>query len=63
MPSHKGPIRELSDTQLLEEWDYWDNKIRDATSWGASLAAADEFRRACEGEIRRRGIARKGAAS
>lgn len=49
-------IRDLTDEELVAEWKYWDEKIRSATGWGASLAAADEFRRQCESQIRLRGL-------
>lgn len=34
--------------QLYAERDYWDNRIKSATGWGAAVGAADDFRRACE---------------
>ncbi len=47
-------IRDLSDEELLLEWAEWDRKIRKATSWGAALGAANEFRAECQREIDRR---------
>ncbi len=49
-----GPIEALSDTDLLLEWNYWDKKIANATSWGAAVAAAHEFRQICQREIDKR---------
>ncbi len=48
-------IKDLSDNALLKERDEWDRRIKDAQSWGASVAAAIEFKRECEEEMRRRG--------
>ncbi len=47
-------IRDLDDAALLEEWHKWDAMINEAKSWGASLAAADEFRKECTREMERR---------
>jgi hypothetical protein len=49
-------IRDLTDVQLAAQWQNWNNKITNATNWGASLTAANEFRRECEREINERGI-------
>lgn len=49
-------IRDMTDEQLLAEHENWDRNIRNATSWGAALAAADEFRKECLLEINRRGL-------
>lgn len=54
-PTNK-PIRDLTDTELLSEWAYWNEKIKAATSWGAALAAADAFRKSCETQLNRRNI-------
>lgn len=51
-----GPVKGLTDEKLLAEWHHWNNKIINAPSWGASLAAANEFRIECEREMRRREI-------
>lgn len=53
-------IRDLPDDELLEEWWKWDQQVRKATSWGAALAAADEFRKECAQEIERRNVASHG---
>lgn len=39
---------EMTLVELRVEHAYWDMVISEATSWGAHLAAADEFRRGCE---------------
>ncbi len=49
-------IHYLTDTDLIEEWRKWDTEIANAKSWGAALAAANEFRTECEQEIARRGL-------
>jgi nucleoside 2-deoxyribosyltransferase len=40
--------------ELQEERGYWDTCIREANGWGASLAAANEFRASCDFWIKRR---------
>jgi len=52
----KTTVKTPSDEDVLAEWWRWDEKIKSATSWGAALAAADEFRKDAERELRRRGI-------
>lgn len=47
-------IKDLSDTELLEEWLMWDSKVKNATSWGAAVGAAAEFRKECSREIDKR---------
>lgn len=47
-------IRDLSDDELLAEWHQWNDKIKNAPGWGAAVGAADEFRRTCAQELRRR---------
>ncbi len=54
-----GPIEALSDADLLLEWDYWNKKIANATSWGAAIAAAQEFREICQREIDKRNRGRQ----
>jgi len=49
-PDHK----DLTLEQLIEERQYWNYKITSATGWGASLAAASEFRDDCDRELLRR---------
>lgn len=49
-------IHDLSDVELLKEFHDWDNKIKNATNWGAALSVAHEFRRYSEIELCRRGI-------
>ena len=56
MTNNKQPISELSDEDLIAEWHHWNDEIKAATGWGAALAAADEFRRACEQQIEKRGL-------
>jgi hypothetical protein len=46
--------RDQTDEQLKEEAEYWASKIRNATSWRASLAVASKFLENCEREIERR---------
>ena len=53
-------ISDLSDSALANEWHLWNRKIITATSWGASLAAANEFRQECEHEIDRRNLSVEG---
>jgi hypothetical protein len=49
-------IKDQSDEELLKEYQYWNDKVKNATSWGAALTAADEFRRECYREINLRGL-------
>jgi len=49
-------IRDLSDEQIIKEYYHWDDKVRNATAWGAALAAANEFRRDCLMQIQLRGL-------
>jgi hypothetical protein len=49
-------IKDLSDEDLLKEWQTWDDKIIGAKSWGAAVGAALEFRQECEREMSRRNI-------
>lgn len=41
---HNKPFHHMTDQELREEHAYWDERIRSATSWGGSVAAANEFR-------------------
>lgn len=50
------PFNEMTDEALLAEYRTWDHKIREATSWGAALAAADSFRRSARRVLERRGV-------
>jgi hypothetical protein len=50
------PIPKLSDKALIDEYYHWNEKIKNATSWGAALAVADEFRKMCKSEMQRRGL-------
>ncbi len=46
--------KNIEDKTLAEakaEFRYWDDKVQSAPYWGASLAAADEFRRAAKKRI------------
>jgi hypothetical protein len=47
---------ELSDGELVSEYNLWNNKVKDATAWGAALAAADKFRKECWLEMQHRGL-------
>jgi len=49
-------IRDLTDDELLAEWHLWNDKIKNAKSWGAALAAANGFRHSCERQLRLRNI-------
>lgn len=49
--------KDLTNKQLLVEYKYWNNKVVNAISWGAALAAASEFRDECKREILLRGLA------
>ena len=40
--------------ELIAERQYWNTKIESATGWGAALAAASDFRDACDAELLRR---------
>lgn len=48
------PPHAQTDAQLREEAAYWQAKIDAQKSWGASVAAAVEFRDACQNELKRR---------
>ena len=48
------PTREQTIDQLKAERDYWHEMIMSSPSWGAAVAAAYEFRAACEAELKRR---------
>lgn len=49
------PFADMTADELAEQWRYWDRIIARAPGWGASLAAADDFRSACEMHLRRLG--------
>lgn len=51
------PIRDLTNDELLSEWHYWNDKIKNAKGWGAALAAANGFRTSCEVQLKIRKIA------
>lgn len=53
-PAAGRQIRDLTDDELLAEWHQWNDKIKNATGWGAAVGAADGFRRGCAQELRRR---------
>lgn len=55
-------LKDMTDTELSHELDAWESRIQNADSWGASLAAADEFRKAVKREIARRAVAPGGLA-
>ena len=46
----------MTDAELRAEFERWDRRIREATGWGAALAAADGLRKICIGEFTRRGL-------
>lgn len=54
MPLSK-PFADMPADELIAEWRHWDQAIANAKGWGAALAAADEFRRACEMHLKRLG--------
>ena len=49
-------LADMTVEELRAEREVWDKKIESATSWGARLTAAAEFRDACDAELRRRFI-------
>ena len=53
----KGSLYDKSDEGVIAEWYFWNDKVINARSWGAGLAAAAEFREDAERELRRRGLA------
>lgn len=54
--THKGEVSTFGNSELYEEYHHWNWQIAQATSWGAALTAADEFRKDALREIRRRGL-------
>ena len=50
------PLHEMTDAELRADFERWDKRIREATGWGAALAAADGLRKINIGEFRRRGL-------
>lgn len=57
MPSTpgKGKLNEKTVDELWEEYRFWNEKITNASDWGAALAAANEFRRDILAELHWRG--------
>jgi hypothetical protein len=55
MPISK-PFRDMTDNELREEWKMWDEKVRNASGWGAAVAVANSFRKNCERELEHRGL-------
>lgn len=51
------PLSQATNEELLVEWNYWNSMIQNASSWGAALAAANEFRQDVEQVMKRRGMA------
>ena len=47
---------DMTNDELQIEWRHWNSVIAEATGLGAPLATANEFRRDCERELRRRGL-------
>lgn len=54
-PGH-GNLKDKTDEGVIAEYNHWIQEISNATSWGAALGAADEFRRAAKSELLRRNI-------
>lgn len=48
------PFAEMTLGELWAEYDLWNGKIANAPAWGASVAAAAEFRDGCAAWIKRR---------
>lgn len=46
VPPFFGAFESLSLTQLAQEIEYWDQLIKNAPYWGASIGTAHEFRKA-----------------
>jgi len=42
------PLGKLTTPELRAERDYWDQKIENATGWGAAVGFADSQRRLCD---------------
>lgn len=55
-PPFKKPIKDLTNEELIAEFRYWNSKIENATSWGAGIAAANEFRKECEQQLHLRSL-------
>ena len=47
-------LADMTIEELRVEFDKWDAKIRLAERWGSALAIADEYRRQCAREMKRR---------
>lgn len=54
MPSSNKDFGDMTLDELRVERAYWDEKIVNAPRWGAALAAAAEFRDACDAWIKQR---------
>jgi hypothetical protein len=52
------PTPQMTTEELIAEWHRWDDEIRNATGWGAALAAANEARRDVENKLAQRGLVR-----
>ena len=56
MTAPSKPFRDMTDDELRAEFETWDNKVRTATGWGASLMQAAKWRDACERLLHERGL-------
>lgn len=54
------PFSEMTIEELKEEHAKWDKFIAAATYWGASVSAADGFRRSCAQWIKLRAASAEG---
>ena len=50
------PFFEMTDDELRAEFDKWDQKVREATGWGAALMQAAKWRDASERLLFKRGL-------
>jgi hypothetical protein len=48
------PLHRQTISQLRAERDYWQAKLDSLPCWGAAVAAAAEFLKACDTELSRR---------
>lgn len=50
------PFRDMTDDELLAEYIKWDEKIKNATGWGAAVGVAGGWRDACGRILAERGV-------
>jgi len=50
--THKKQFADMTLQELKEEAAYWNQKIAEADSWGAAVAAAHEFKTCCDRRIK-----------